>query len=69
MAKALLGYVGGADVRAIEQARQLRRRVYELEAEVSRLQDEKAALRTALEDSAALLAISPAEADYEPAYG
>ena len=68
MAKALLGYVGGADVRAIEQARQLRRRVYELEAEVSRLQDEKAALRTALEDSEPL-AISPAEADYEPAYG
>ena len=68
MAKALLGYVGGVDTRAQEQARLLRRRVYELEAEVSRLRDEKAALRTALEDRE-LLGMVTSEADYEPAYG
>ena len=68
MAKALLGYVGPSDVRAREQARLLRRRVYELEAQVRRLEAEKTDLRAALQDSE-LLKLATPEADYEPAYG
>ena len=37
MAKALLGHVGGADLRLVDEVRRLRGRVIELEAEVSRL--------------------------------
>jgi hypothetical protein len=40
MAKALLGYVGGNDVRLIEENHRLRRRVADLEAMVLRLQAE-----------------------------
>jgi hypothetical protein len=44
MAKALLGYVGGNDVRLIEETQRLRRRVGDLEAMVLRLQAENDAL-------------------------
>jgi hypothetical protein len=44
MAKALLGYVGGYDVRLVEENQRLRRRVADLEAMVLRLQAENDAL-------------------------
>ena len=68
MAKALLGYVGPGDDRAREQARLLRRRVSELEAQVRRLEAEKTDLRAALRDRE-LLKLATSEAEYEPAYG
>ena len=37
MAKALLGHVGGADLRLVDEVRRLRGRVHELETEVARL--------------------------------
>ena len=37
MAKALLGHVGGVDLRLVDEVRRLRGRVSELEAEVTRL--------------------------------
>lgn len=37
MAKALLGHVGGADLRLVDEVRRLRGRVRELETEVARL--------------------------------
>ena len=37
MAKALLGHVGGADLRLVDEVRRLRSRVNQLEAEVARL--------------------------------
>ena len=37
MAKALLGHVGGADLRLVDEIRRLRTRVRDLESEVSRL--------------------------------
>ena len=37
MAKALLGHVGGADLRLLDEVRRLRTRVRDLEAEVARL--------------------------------
>jgi len=37
MAKALLGHVGGADLRLLDEVRRLRGRVSDLEAEVARL--------------------------------
>jgi uncharacterized small protein (DUF1192 family) len=37
MAKALLGHVGGADLRLVDEVRRLRGRVSQLEAEVARL--------------------------------
>lgn len=37
MAKALLGHVGGADLRLVDEVRRLRTRVRDLEAEVARL--------------------------------
>jgi hypothetical protein len=37
MAKALLGHVGGADLRLVDEVRRLRRRVRDLEVELSRV--------------------------------
>ena len=37
MAKALLGHVGGADLRLVDEVRRLRTRVRELEAELARV--------------------------------
>ena len=44
MAKALLGHVGGPDVRMVNEMRRLQQRVRDLEAELVRLQEEKDAL-------------------------
>jgi hypothetical protein len=44
MAKALLGHVGGPDLRVVNEMRRLQQRVRDLEAELLRLQDEKDAL-------------------------
>jgi hypothetical protein len=66
MAKALLGYVGGTDPRLLEEARRLRMRVRDLEAQVVRLQDENESLVAALHDDGQLLALDP-ESPREPA--
>jgi hypothetical protein len=65
MAKALLGYVGGTDPRLLEEARRLRVRVRDLEAQIMRLQDENDSLAAALHDGQ-LMALDP-ENDREPA--
>ncbi len=44
MAKALLGHVGGPDLRMVNEMRRLQQRVRDLEAELDRLQEEKDAL-------------------------
>jgi cell division protein FtsB len=44
MAKALLGHVGGPDLRMVNEMRRLQQRVRDLEAELDRLQLEKDAL-------------------------
>jgi hypothetical protein len=44
MAKALLGHVGGPDLRVVNEMRRLQQRVRDLEAELIRLQEEKDAL-------------------------
>ena len=44
MAKALLGHVGGPDLRIVNEMRRLQQRVRDLEAELDRLQEEKDAL-------------------------
>lgn len=44
MAKALLGYVGGPDLRLVEEVHRLRRRVGDLERQVVRLEAERDAL-------------------------
>ncbi|HEX5018921.1 MAG TPA: hypothetical protein VFX15_15185 [Actinomycetes bacterium] len=46
MAKAILGHVGGPDPRLMAEVARLRRRVGELEAEVTRLSAENQALLT-----------------------
>ena len=46
MAKAILGHVGGPDPRLMAEVARLRRRVGELEAEVTRLSTENQALLT-----------------------
>ena len=46
MAKAILGHVGGPDPRLMAEVARLRRRVGELEAEVTRLTAENQALLT-----------------------
>jgi len=52
MAKALFGHVGiGPDLRLVDQASLLRRRVAELEAEVARLRADNDRLAAALFDS------------------
>ena len=65
MAKALLGYVGGTDPRLLEEARRLRVRVRDLEAQITRLQDENDSLAAALHDGQ-LMALDP-ENHREPA--
>lgn len=50
MAKALLGYVGGADPRLATEVQRLRRRVTDLEAQVLRLQAENDHLADAVVD-------------------
>ena len=44
MAKALLGHVGGPDLRMVNEMRRLQQRVRDLEAELVRLQEENDAL-------------------------
>lgn len=70
MAKALLGYVGGTDPRLLEEARRLRVRVRDLEAQILRLQDENDSLAAALHEEhlhdGQLLALD-AENEREPA--
>jgi hypothetical protein len=51
MAKALVGHMGGPDLREVQQNVRLRRRVADLEAEVGRLQDRNDALTDALSDA------------------
>ena len=65
MAKALLGYVGGTDPRLLEEARRLRMRVRDLEAQVVRLKDENDTLVAALHDGQ-LMPLDP-EHEREPA--
>ncbi len=48
MAKALIGHVGGHDLRAIDEVRRLQQRVRALESEVVRLQAENDALAARL---------------------
>jgi len=50
MAKALLGHVGGHDLRAIDEVRRLQQRVRALEAEVLRLEAENDALAARVSD-------------------
>ncbi len=50
MAKALLGHVGGTDLRAIEEVRRLQQRVRELESELTRLRAENDALAAQMSD-------------------
>ena len=47
MAKALLGHVAAVDHRMVAEMRRLKQRVVDLEAYVSRLEDENAALTSA----------------------
>ncbi|WP_363326328.1 hypothetical protein [Haloactinopolyspora sp.] len=55
MAKALLGYVGGADPRLATEVQRLRRRVTDLEAQVLRLQAENDHLAEAAVDHSRLV--------------
>ena len=66
MAKALLGYVGGPDLRLIEETRRLRNRVSDLEAQMLRLQAENDALAAALHDGQ-LLTLDEPQTDLSPA--
>jgi len=66
MAKALLGYVGGPDLRLIEETRRLRNRVSDLEAQMLRLQSENDALAAALHDEQ-LLTLEGTDTDLSPA--
>lgn len=65
MAKALLGHVGiGSDLRVVDENRRLRRRIDELETEVSRLRSINEALAARVTVSDDMLEIVP---DAEPA--
>jgi hypothetical protein len=55
MAKALLGYVGGNDVRLADENQRLRRRVNDLEAIVLRLQAENDALAAQVHEGELLI--------------
>ncbi len=48
MAKALLGHVGNADLRAVAEVQRLRRRVSDLESQVLRMQAENDALQASV---------------------
>lgn len=67
MAKALLGYVGGHDPRLLEEARRLRVRVRDLEAQIMRLQVENDSLAAALHDDQ-LMPLADKETEREPAF-
>lgn len=51
MAKALIGHVGGPDPRTLLEMRRLQERVRSLDAEVSRLRAENAALASRLSET------------------
>jgi hypothetical protein len=58
MAKALLGHVGGPDLRMVNEMRRLQQRVRDLEAELVRLQEETDALAVEVDHD---LLVSPRE--------
>ncbi|GAB1822083.1 MULTISPECIES: hypothetical protein [Herbidospora] len=62
MAKALLGHVGGPDPRMVSEMRRLQQRIRDLEAELTRLQEQNEALaaQTRDEDLARLQDREPA---------
>lgn len=66
MAKALLGHVGGPDLRLVDEMRRLQLRVRDLEAELLRLRAENDALAAAAQQAQAeeLLTL-----ESEPAFG
>ncbi len=66
MAKALLGHVGGPDLRLVDEMRRLQLRVRDLEAELLRLRAENDALAAAAEQAhtGELLTL-----ETEPAFG
>ncbi|MGH3367958.1 MAG: hypothetical protein ACRDOY_12230 [Nocardioidaceae bacterium] len=66
MAKALLGHVGGTDPRILEEARRLRTRVRDLEAQILRLQVENDSLTAALQDGQ-VLTLADTENERAPA--
>ena len=59
MAKALLGHVGGADLRLVDEVRRLRTRVRDLEAELARVSATNDALMASVhvEDDIRLLTL------------
>lgn len=61
MAKALLGYVGGADPRLATEVQRLRKRITDLEAQVTRLQAENDNLAQAADEHNLLDETSVAE--------
>ena len=63
MAKALLGHIGGYDLRTQAELRRLRARVRELEAEVMRLKAVNEDLASALSVRDELMTISVSEAE------
>ncbi len=63
MAKALLGHVGGPDLRVIAEMRRLQQRVRELENELDRMQAENDALNAAMHGELATMDMP----DREPA--
>jgi hypothetical protein len=60
MAKALIGHVGGADLRLVDEVRRLRGRVRDLEAELARVSATNDALMASVhvEDDIRLLVLS-----------
>lgn len=62
MAKALLGHVGGTDLRLVDEVRRLRGRICELEAELARVRAVNDALAAAVpvEDDLSTLALTEA---------
>ncbi|GLX97609.1 hypothetical protein GT755_23925 [Herbidospora sp. NEAU-GS84] len=50
MAKALLGHVGGPDPRMVSEMRRLQQRIRDLEAELTRLQEQNEALAAQTRD-------------------
>ncbi len=67
MAKALLGYVGGPDLRLIEELRRLRGRVADLEAQLLRLQAENDSLCAAIHEGQMLM-LADTDSEYEDEY-
>jgi hypothetical protein len=67
LAKALLGYVGGSDLRLIEETRRLRQRVADLEAQLMRLQAENDSLCAAIHEGQMLM-LADTEGQYQDEY-